>query len=143
MAFFSIKATDSRALSTVLLEYQRKAQAIDGMLPTIAELLVGGVLDVFEAEGPGWAPLADATLAARRKAGKGAKILQDSGVMASSIAPAWGDTWAEAYAGVSYAVFHTSPEPREKIPLRDVFNLGPFENPLLDEVAALLTSNLV
>jgi phage gpG-like protein len=110
------------------------------MLLIVAELLVAGVHDVFEAEGPGWAPLAESTLKARRKGGAGAKILQDTGVMAGSIAPAWGDTYAEAFAGVSYAIYHVSKEPRSHLPLRDFFNLGPFESPLLDEVAALLTS---
>lgn len=133
--------TDS-TLQAVLLRMQGQAQGAYEALPIIAELLVSGVLDVFEAEGPDWAPLAAATLAARRKNGRGARILQDSGLMADTIAPGWGDTYAEAFAGVSYAIFHVSKEPREKIPLRDFFNLGPFENPLLDEVAELLTSRI-
>lgn len=140
MSVFQIKVDSTLAL--VLEQYQAQAQSAYKMLPAVAELLVAGVLDVFEAEGPGWAPLAEATLRARRKDGKAAKILQDTGMMADSIAPAWGDTYAEAFAGVSYAIYHVSKEPRHRLPMRDFFNLGPFEHPLLDEVAALLTGNL-
>lgn len=138
----TFKVRVDSTLSLILVDLQATAQSLPQMLPTIAELLVGGVLDVFEVEGPGWAPLAEATIRARRQNGRGAKILQDSGLMADTIAPGWGDTYAEAFAGVSYAIFHVSKEPREKLPLRDFFNLGPFLNPLLDEVAALITGPL-
>lgn len=138
MAVFEIQAgTD---LQIVLTQYRAKAQAIDGLLPSIAEILVGGVLDVFEAEGPGWPDLAESTKRQRR--GTTYKILQDTGMFAASIAPGWGADYAEAFAGVSYAIFHTSPEPRTKIPLRNPFNLGPFEPAILDEVAELVTSQL-
>lgn len=129
-------------LSTILRPMQAKAQALPEMLPIIAELLVSGVSDVFEAEGPGWEKLADSTIAARRKAGVGAKILQDSGLMAGSVSPAWGDTFAEAMSLVSYDVYHVSKEPRHKIPLRDFYDLGPFEQPILDEAAELILGQM-
>jgi hypothetical protein len=44
---------------------------------------------------------------------------------------------------VSYDVFHVSKEPRSKIPLRDFYDLGPFEAPILDEAAALILSQMV
>lgn len=137
---FEIKADTD--LQLVLLRYRQKAEASHGMLPVIAEMLVGGVLDVFDAEGPGWAPLAEATLARRRKNGRGARILQDSGLAATTVAAGYGEDYAEAAAGVDYLIFHSSSEPRSKLPLRNPFNLGPFEQPLLDEVAAMLTSQL-
>lgn len=140
MSVFQIKTANT--LSLVLAQYQGRAESAYKMLPAIAELLVAGVLDVFEAEGPGWAPLAEATLRARRKGGAGAKILQDTGHLADSIAPGWGATYAEAFAGAAYAIFHVSKDPRHHLPMRDFFNLGPFEQPLLDEAAALLTSQL-
>lgn len=140
MPVFQIKT--SNTLQLALHQYQAKAQAIGGLLPTIAELLVGGVHDVFEAEGPGWAPLAESTLRSRRRHGAGAKILQDTGVMAGSIAPGWGDTYAEAFAGVNYAVYHVSDEPRHHLPKRDFFDLGPFESPVLNEVAEILLAQI-
>jgi phage gpG-like protein len=140
VSFFELKVEHN--LSTVLRPLQAKAQALPGMLPVIAELLVAGVADVFEAEGPGWRGLEDSTLANRRKSGAGAKILQDSGMMAGSVSPAWSDTFAEAMSLVSYDVYHVSPEPRRKIPLRDFYNLGPFEGPILDEAAELILSQM-
>lgn len=141
MPNFHIKVEHN--LSTMLTPMQAQAQALPEVLPIIAELLVAGVLDVFEAEGPGWAKLADSTLAARRRSGKGAKILQDTGMMAGSVSPAWGDTFAEAMSLVSYDKFHVSPEPRSKIPLRDFYNLGPFESAILDEAAELILEQMV
>lgn len=129
-------------LSAVLRPMQAKAQALPEMLPIVAEMLVSGVSDVFEAEGPGWEKLADATIAARRKSGAGAKILQDSGLMAGSVSPAWGDTFAEAMSLVSYDVYHVSKEPRHHLPLRDFYDLGPFEKPILDEAAALILGQM-
>jgi phage gpG-like protein len=123
-------------LNKELAAIAAQGRSIDKALPIIAEMLVGGVHDVFEAEGPGWEPLADSTVARRR--GTSHKILQDTGIMAGSISPQHGSTWAEAVDGTSYGIFHTSSAPREKIPLRDFFDLGPFEGPLLDEVADLL-----
>lgn len=140
MGVFDIKVEHN--LSLLVRPMQARVQALPDLLPIIAEMLVSGVMDVFEAEGPGWAPLAASTLAKRRKAGAGAKILQDSGLMAGSLAPAWGDTFAEVIDLVSYDVFHVSKEPRSKIPLRDFFDLGPFEAPLLDEVSQLITSQV-
>jgi phage gpG-like protein len=137
---FEIKVDST--LQLVLQQLQHQAQSIHNALPIIAEMLVAGVHDVFEAEGPGWAPLAEATLRARRGGGAGAKILQDTGMMSGSISPGWGDNYAEAFAGVSYAIYHVSKEPRHHLPLRDFFNLGPYEQPILNEVAELLTNQL-
>jgi phage gpG-like protein len=137
---FQIKVEHN--LSTVLRPLQAKAQALPGVLPIIAELLVAGVSDVFEAEGPGWQPLAESTLRQRRKAGAGAKILQNTGEMAGSVSPAWGDVFAEAMSLVSYDVYHVSPEPRQKVPLRDFYDLGPFESPILDEAAEIILSQM-
>ena len=129
-------------LSTIIRTMQAKAQALPQMLPAVAELLVAGVADVFEAEGPGWEKLADSTIAARRKAGVGAKILQDSGLMAGTVSPSWGDTFAEAASAVSYDVYHVSKEPRHRLPLRDFYDLGSFERPILDEAAELILSQM-
>lgn len=42
----------------------------------------------FRREGPGWVPLAEATLEKRRKAGKGAEILKDDGKLFGSLTDA-------------------------------------------------------
>jgi hypothetical protein len=136
MALFEIQADTN--LEAVLRDVRGRGQSVDRLLPTVAEMLVGGVLDVIEAEGPGWTPLADSTLRARRKAGRGAKILQDTGVAAATIGQGFGADYAEAFAGVDYLVYHASAAPRTVIPRRNPFDLGPFEGPLLNEVAELL-----
>lgn len=125
-------------LNRVLTGLRQHGEKVSELLPTIAEMLVGAVHDVFEAEGPGWEPLAAATLAHRR--GSSHKILQDTGAFAASIDPQWGGTYAEARAGVSYAIFHVTGTSR--MPKRNPFDLGPFEQPLLDEVAHLLTESV-
>jgi phage gpG-like protein len=136
VAFLEIKADSD--LNKVLLELQGKGQSIDKFLPTIGEMLVGAVNDVLEAEGPGWEPLADSTKAQRR--GSVYKILQDTGVMAASLEPKIGPTYAEAVFGASYAIYHVTGTSR--MPRRDPTDLGPFLDPLLDEVAQLLTQQL-
>lgn len=133
-----LTVTASSNLEQVLVGYRQHAEKIDHLLPAIAEMLVGAVHDVFEAEGPGWEPLAEVTKQHRR--GSSFKILQDTGAFAGSIDPAWGSTYAEAHAGVSYAIFHVTGTSRMK--KRNPFELGPFEAPLLDEVAELLGESL-
>ena len=131
MADLTIKADSD--LDKVLADFA--AKSIDKVLPIAAELLVGAVHDVIEAEGPGWEPLAEATKARRR--GSSYKILQDTGVGAASVAAQYGSTYAEAVDGTTYFWRHTVGG--EHLPVRDWTNLGPFEAPLLDEVAALMT----
>ena len=70
-----------------------------------------------------WEDLAPATIAARRKNGVGYKILQDTGVMAGSVTPDYGNDFAEAFTTIFYAKYHTSKEPRSKLPLRDFFDI--------------------
>jgi phage gpG-like protein len=125
-------------LARVLREFQARGQSIDKALPIIAEMLVGAVSDVFEAQGPGWEPLAESTKAHRR--GSVYKILQDTGTMAGSVEPRIGPDFAEALLGTSYAIYHVTGT--GSMPRRDPTDLGPFEAPLLDEVAAFLTSQI-
>lgn len=122
-------------LSSVLLGLQKQAQGIDRHLPAIAEMLVGAVQDVIEAEGPGWQDLSDSTKAARR--GTSYKILQDTGLLASSVSAQYGATYAEAVDGTTYGHYHVSGTKR--MPRRDFTDLGPFLEPLLEDVAELLT----
>jgi phage gpG-like protein len=128
MASLEIKAESD--LNKVLLGLQQQGQQIDKFLPAIGEMLVGAVHDVFEAQGPGWAPLAPSTIARRR--GTSHMILQDTGLMAN-VEPRYGSTYAEVVSPASYGGYH-APDPQG----RDWTVLGPFEAPLLDDVAELL-----
>ena len=58
--------------------------------------------------------------------------------MSSSTHRQHGHDWAEAYAGVFYAEFHSTGT--RTMPRRDPFDLGPFLAPLLDEVAAMFAT---
>lgn len=124
-------------LNKVLAAIEARGKSVDRALPIIAEMLVGAVQDVIEAEGPGWPGLADSTVRQRR--GSSHAILQDTGVFAGSIAPAFGSTYAEAVDGTTYGHFHVTGT--RKMPKRNWTDLGPFEAPLLDEVAELLTGS--
>lgn len=139
MADLEIK-TESN-LAKVIGDLESQAGNVVDQMPVVAELLFGAVQDVFEAQGPGWAPLADSTVEARRNRNKGSiRILQDTGVLVGSIGKRYGSTYAEAVAGASYGIFHVTGTKR--MPKRDFTNLGPFEAPLLEDVAALLTGAL-
>jgi hypothetical protein len=133
VANLEIKAETN--LAKVLVDLQGKGRAVDKALPIIGEMLVGAVQDVFEAEGPGWEPLAESTMRQRR-GGPPYKILQDTGALAGLVAARIGSTYVEAVDGTTYGIFH-APDPQR----RDWTDLGPFEQPLLDEVAELLVSH--
>lgn len=57
----------------------------------------------FRAQGPGWAPLSEATLEKRRKDGKDAEILKDDGIMFNALTSAVGG----AEAGSVYELSDT------------------------------------
>jgi phage gpG-like protein len=120
--------TDTSALEAVLKQIQSQAKNLRNVLEIVASDMVGAVEENFESEGAAspagkWKELAPETIKRRRKEGKGAQILQDTGVMAASVMPDFGDDYAMAFTNNEYAVFHVSPEPREVIPLRDFFNV--------------------
>lgn len=128
-------------LGKVISKYQDNADKVETLLPAISELLISAVSDVFEAQGPGWAPLAESTLKARRNKNKdSARILRDTGVMIGSLAGQYGWPYAEAVLGASYAYFHVTGT--EHMPRRDPTDLGPGEQPLLDEVSDLILAHL-
>lgn len=133
MALIEIRTETT--LNRVLAEVAAQGRSIDKGLPVIAEMLVGAVHDVFEAEGPGWEGLKPSTIASRR--GTSHKILQDTGLFADSVDAKYGSTYAEAVDGTNYGHFHVTGTSR--MARRDPFDLGPFEAPLLDEVAQFLT----
>lgn len=155
-------SVNNAELEAFLANLQARGNAVRAILPIIGQDLKAAVEDVYAAEGPGWPPLKGETLAARRKgkssiriiigedggwkkAPKGSKkgrkapashkILQDSGIMAASTDVKVGDNWVEAFAGVSYAEYHAR---GEGVPVRNPFDLGPFEDGVLADAADLV-----
>lgn len=131
---------DFSNLVDVLQRFERQGRNLGPALPAVEQALIAAIDDVYEAEGPGWEPLAEATLRQRRKGGAGAKILQDTGVMVGSTESVIGSDYVEAFSGVEYAKYHASGTSR--MPRRDPFDLGPFEQALLDDVADMLLKEL-
>lgn len=118
-AVFDIRL-DARELRDELAQLNRRGKNLDGVMRAIAHDMVDRVEDNFETEGHGeWKGLAESTLRQRRRQGRGAKILQNTGDLAGSITADWGADFAEAYTNKEYAIYHVSKRPRRKIPLRD------------------------
>lgn len=135
-ALFDVKV-DSAELAELLVRYERRFGDLTAPLQVVAEMLVAGVSDKFDQEGPGWPALAPSTVAKRR--GSVAQILSDTGRLAASIHGAAGPDFAEASTDVSYAVYHVSSAPRTRLPLRDFFDLG---DDVFDDVERYLLEEL-
>jgi phage gpG-like protein len=130
---------DVSPILDVLEDFKERAGDFQGVLPIIAGDLVTAVSDVFEAEGPGWAPLAESTLLSRR--GEEALILQDTGNLAGTISPGFGADWAEAFSPMSYAIFHVTGT--SQMPKRNPFEFPEdIEADLLEEVADVLARHV-
>lgn len=134
----SVVYLDFADVERVLKEYERLGRDLDPVKPLIEDAMIAAVSDVYAAEGPGWAPLAESTLERRR--GSSAVILQDTGIMVGSTAAESGRDYVEAFAGAAYADYHATGTSR--MPKRNPFDLGPFEGPLLEDVADMLTQHL-
>ena len=101
-----------------LLRRAYNSRDINMQVATIMQRMVD---DKFEEEGPGWQPLSAATLDRRRGGGAGARILQDTGVLANGIAVGAGDDFAEVFTNTQYAKFHV--EGTRFMPKRDFFDI--------------------
>jgi phage gpG-like protein len=112
---------------------RRRLLTLGKVTPTIASLLVSAVEDVFEAEGPGWDKLDPKTIKQRRS--PAVKILQDTGVLATSIHPEHGHDFGAATAGASYGIFHVTGT--KHMPKRD-FTAIDWDETLEDIVAIIL-----
>lgn len=128
---------DTSELKAAVAQLEAKGKSVSRLMPVIAEMLVAGVNDVYEAEGPGWKDLAESTKQARR--GSSYKILQDTGLMANTQAGNGAD-WAEAYSGAPYAGFHVTGT--QHMPRRDPFDLGPFMEDVMLDVEDLVLTEL-
>jgi phage gpG-like protein len=132
---------DFGELAGVIASFEKRGKNLGRMMPQVAEALKSAVDDVYEAEGPNWEPLLAATMERRR--GTTAKILQDTGVMAASTMTKYGQAYAEAWAHVGYAKYHASGSKDGTLPQRNPFDLGPFELPLLEEIADMLVEEAI
>ena len=120
---FDVKVDGSK-LVKLLRRFERAGGDLTPAMQVIAEQLVSAVNDEFESAGRGrWPALEASTIARRRKKGRGAQILKDTGRLAASIRGDAGSDWAMAATDVGYAVYHVSHEPRRVIPLRNFFDV--------------------
>lgn len=114
--------------------FEDRHRSLSALTPTIAQMLVTGVNDVFEAQGPGWQRLSESTIEKRREDGRGARIMQDTGVLAASIVGASSQDDAEAMTNVPYIIYHLDGGPI--IPKRNPFEID--EGVVLDQTVELL-----
>ena len=132
---------DLSELQKFLTKWRKRAADLTPVMAVVAEHLVAAVNDELESAGNGrWAPLAESTLKKRRKEGRGAQVLKDTGRLAASIRADAGPDFAEASTDVGYAVYHASEAPRALIPLRNPFDLP---DEVLDEATDILVAELL
>jgi phage gpG-like protein len=127
MSLVTVQFT-SDPLVAVLEKYDMAGRNLRDVMGVIADDLVSRGDENFQTEGVAspsgkWQELAESTIRQRRKKGKGAKILQDTGRMAGSLNPEHGDDFAEVYTNDERAPFHVSKDPRDHIPLRDFMDI--------------------
>ena len=119
--------------------FEERGGNLEPVMAVIAEILVEGVNDQYDTEGGGrWPPHAASTLRKRRGGGRGARLMQDTGVLAASTEPNYGSDFAEATTGVEYIVYHLDGGPI--IPQRNPFDL---EDDVFDEAVETLLEYVV
>lgn len=137
---FNIETSGNGELQAILHNFRVRGQKLDRLLPAIGELLLAGVNDIVDMEGPGWDPLKESTLERRRKAGRGAKMLQDSGLMMTTLDDGFGPDFVEVKMGVPYGKFFV--DPQYEASKRNPFDLSPIEDDLMEDVKDVLLSGL-
>lgn len=127
MARLDISLDDSQFVTA----FTRFKAHFDDFSPLLEELgiqVYGFWAKKFRAQGPGWAPLAESTLARRRQQGKGAQILRDEGRLFNSLVAKFGEGAVYKVSPVSlemgtnleYASVHDSGSPSRHIPRRPI-----------------------
>lgn len=138
MAYFDATA-DVSELEAYLGELAERGTNLTPIMAVIADDLVAAVNDRYESEGDGeWPPHAESTLRKRRGGGRGAKLLQDTGILAGSTAADYGADFAEAFSGVDYLKYHLEGGPI--IPKRNPFEL---RDEVYDEASQTLINYIV
>lgn len=102
-----VRADETRAL---LAELYRRTHDVGPALDAIGQILVSNTqlrfVDQKDPDGQHWEPLSAVTLARRRKAGRGAQILRDTGRLAASITYKVAGGSVELGTNVVYAGTH-------------------------------------
>lgn len=120
---------DFKELTAATQAYAKRGGNLQGVSEVIALDLVTEVEKRFETEsgheqGPWQKHAASTKLRMRgRRRRSNFKLLQDRGILVTSIQPFHDGIVAEAYTNVPYAKYHISKAPRSKIPLRDFFDI--------------------
>jgi len=104
----TLQMKGDKELKALLKRMQEKAKDLSPPLKSIKMGLIASIDRNFREEGrpDKWQSLSPATLARRRKAGAGAKILQDTGRLKMSITAYSDKTMAKAGTNVPYAAIH-------------------------------------
>lgn len=118
-----IKAIGFRAVSSIMGSRLKKLNNRRSTNAKAVIIVDRWVKKNFEREGrpvDGWKDLSPVTIAARRKGGKGAKILQDTGNLKNNWKHYWDSKKAHIRSGASYAVYHDSEKTRDNLPRRQI-----------------------
>ncbi|MFZ5556215.1 MAG: phage virion morphogenesis protein [Pseudomonadota bacterium] len=98
---------DDRAVVRALNELLRRGEDLSPAMASIAAELLSLTELAFQEEGPGWPPLAPATILRRTQRGHWpGKMLQVSGALAASIQVDSGKDYAEIGSAKEYAAIH-------------------------------------
>jgi phage gpG-like protein len=113
---------DPTELVELLRGFRERGGDLSPAMDICAQILSGGVSDMYDSSGHGaWPELAESTKAARRGGGTSDKPLVDSGVLSGSTEAASGTDWAMASTGQDYIKYHLDGGPI--IPRRNPFDL--------------------
>lgn len=109
MATINIQIENRKALS-MLSKIEQQMEDTTPLFKSISETLANETEWNFQQQGrPRWLPLADSTKAKRLRNNNGSNmlmILQESGLLAASITPAYGPSWAAVGSNLPYAPVH-------------------------------------
>lgn len=126
---------DVSELERELKAIERRVTDYSPITPVLAEILLGYVNDRWDSGGNGdWPALALSTLRKRRKRGRGAQILKDSGRAISSPRTESDHESFSVVTDVGYMIYHVSQGARSVIPLRDPFDVEEAAWPELSEI---------
>lgn len=87
----SVEVDGATAVVSELLRFEDRAEDMSPALRQVADVMRGQFGQRFSSEGPGWAPLKPATLAAKRSAGLSERILEATGAGEASLTESGGD----------------------------------------------------
>jgi phage gpG-like protein len=119
----SIQAIGFRAVKASMDSRKKKLQKRKSTNAKAVIITDRWIQKNFQNEGDGvggWDRLQPVTINSRRNSGKGAKILQDTGALKTNWKHFWNSKFARIRSGVPYAKYHDSPEPRSKLPRRQI-----------------------